>query len=50
MNPMILGLLRHVLTLAGGALAFSPGDTETLVGAFLAIAGVAWSIYDKRKR
>ena len=50
MNPMIFGLLRHVLTAAGGALAFSPGDTETVVGAILAIVGVVWSIYDKRGR
>jgi hypothetical protein len=54
MNPMIFGLLRHVLTMAGGALVAagyaSPTDVETVVGALLAIGGVAWSAYDKRGR
>lgn len=54
MNPMIFGLLRHVLTLAGGMLVargyVAEGDVETLVGATLAIGGVAWSAYDKRGR
>ena len=54
MNPMILGLLRHALTLAGGALVAagyaSPGDVGTVIGAVLALGGVAWSAYDKRGR
>lgn len=54
MNPMLFGLLRHVLTLAGGFFVaqgyVSEGDVETLVGATLAIGGVAWSAYDKRGR
>lgn len=52
MNPVILGLVRHILTAVGGALAakglIGAGDVELVVGALTTIAGVAWSIYDKR--
>lgn len=54
MNPMIFGLLRHVLTMGGGALVtagyVSAGDVETITGAVMALIGVAWSAYDKRGR
>ncbi len=54
MNPMIYGLLRHVLTMAGGYLVakgyVAEGDVETIVGAVLALGGVAWSALDKRGR
>jgi hypothetical protein len=54
MNPMLFGLLRHVLTMAGGYLVakgyVSEGDVETIVGATIALAGVAWSAFDKRGR
>lgn len=54
MNPMLYGLLRHVLTMAGGYLVakgyVAEGDVETVVGATLALGGVAWSAFDKRGR
>lgn len=54
MTPMIFGLLRHVLTMGGGFLVakgyVAEGDIETLVGAALALGGVAWSAYDKKAR
>jgi hypothetical protein len=54
MNPMLFGLLRHVLTMAGGYLVakgyVSEGDVETIAGATIALAGVAWSAFDKRGR
>ena len=48
----ILGIVRHVLTAAGG-IAVTKGyiDESALVagvGAFIALAGVIWSIIDKR--
>lgn len=54
MTPMVFGLLRHVLTMAGGYLVakgyVAEGDVETVVGATLALGGVAWSALDKRRR
>jgi hypothetical protein len=54
MNPMLFGLLRHVLTMAGGFLVaqgyVAEGDVETIVGAVLALGGVAWSALEKRGR
>jgi hypothetical protein len=55
MNPaLIFGIARHVLTIAAGALAsrgvIGENETETLVGAVLALAGIGWSIYDKRRK
>lgn len=54
MNPMLMGLARHVLTLAGGALVtagyLDEGSMQTAVGALVALAGVAWSAFDKRGR
>lgn len=53
MNPIYTGLLRHLLTTAGGWLVaqgkMDPGDVETLTGAALAIVGVAWSVWHKRQ-
>lgn len=48
----ILGIVRHVLTAAGG-IAVTKGylDESALVagvGALVALAGVIWSIIDKR--
>lgn len=55
MNSAILqSLLRHILTAIGGALAVKygvDGDTmNAIVGGASALAGVAWSVYDKRQR
>lgn len=50
----ILGIVRHVLTFGGGAVAAKgygdSADMEQIVGAVLTIIGVVWSIVDKRGR
>jgi len=53
MNDKIKGLLRHVLTFAGGYLV-TQGiiDEQTLtevVGAVITLAGFAWSWIDKKE-
>ncbi len=54
MTPMILGLARHLLTAAGGALVakgyVDAGTAETAVGALVALIGVGWSVWEKRGR
>lgn len=55
MNSAVLqSIVRHILTALGGALAVKYGvDGDTLnaiVGGASALAGVAWSVYDKRQR
>lgn len=54
MNATILtAVVRHVLTAAGGGFAVSWGiDGETwegIVGALATLAGLGWSIWDKRR-
>jgi len=53
-NDMWLGLLRHLMTLFGGmfvAKGYVDAYTlNTVVGATTTLAGVAWSVMDKRKR
>jgi hypothetical protein len=53
-REMILGIVRHVLTLAGGAyVAKGQIDASTLdvaIGAVVSLSGVAWSLADKVKR
>ena len=50
----ILGLARHVLTTLGGIFvtkgAIGESDLEIAVGAVVALAGVVWSVIDKRGR
>lgn len=52
MKPAVLGIVRHLLTLAAGALvsggSLDPAQAETVIGALLAIIGVGLSVYDKR--
>ncbi len=55
MKDIFTGLIRHALTVAGGALAakgFAVGDSdiEVLSGALLAIVGVLWSVWSKRAK
>jgi hypothetical protein len=54
MKESILGVLRHVLTTAGGYLASSgliaANDIEVAVGAVIALAGVIWSVLEKKAR
>jgi hypothetical protein len=58
MNPqnrsMILGVIRHVLTTAGGALAtqgtVSEDEVNTGIGAIITLIGIGWSVYEKRRK
>jgi hypothetical protein len=55
MNPTIVtAVIRHVLTAVGGGLAVSWGidgaTWEGIVGAVATLAGLGWSVADKRKR
>ena len=53
MQAIILSLIRHGLTAAGGALIAKgyadQAGVDQLVGAVVALAGGAWSIYEKVK-
>lgn len=53
-KAVILGVLRHILTLAGGFLVargvLDESQVETLVGGAWAILGVLWSVVEKRGR
>ena len=53
-KEQILGLVRHVLTIAGGAMAAHGLGSETLIqetiGVALAVVGVAWSWVEKAQR
>jgi hypothetical protein len=53
-NDMWLGIFRHILTVVGGFfVAKGYVDTDTLnsvVGATATLAGVAWSVLDKKDR
>lgn len=48
-----LGLIRHILTTAGGVLAskgvIESGQVETVVGAVVVLIGVVWSVWAKRQ-
>jgi len=54
LNPTVAGLLRHILTTAGGVLVakgtLDEAMLQALVGALVTIAGVAWSIVEKKRR
>jgi len=51
-KEQILGLIRHILTIAGGALVtrgITDDATSTeLVGAVVTIIGIIWSIASKK--
>jgi hypothetical protein len=54
MNPVLMqALIRHLLTALGGGFFASYGISgegiEALAGAVATLAGVAWSVYDKRQ-
>lgn len=50
---MLNGIVRHVLTAAGGALVargyIAETELELVVGAVVTLAGVIWSAIAKRK-
>ena len=54
LKPAILALLRHILTIAGTALAAKgyaqASDIEPIIGALLTIGSIVWSVADKRGR
>lgn len=49
----VLGILRHILTTAGGFLGgegvLTGDDVNAAVGAIMTIIGIAWSAFDKYK-
>ena len=51
-TAMILGLVRHGLTLAGGYLVakghLDAGSVDTVVGAVITLIGAGWSIQSKK--
>ena len=53
MKATILGIIRHVLTIAGGALGSTGiatnGDIELIIGGLLAVVGIVWSVVEKKK-
>lgn len=54
MNPVLVqALVRHLLTALGGGFLASYGlsgeGIEAVAGAVATLAGVAWSVYDKRQ-
>ncbi len=53
-KAMLVGILRHLLTIAGGSLAahglINSSGIETFVSLGLMIAGVGWSVWDKYGR
>jgi hypothetical protein len=53
MNPVFLGLVRHLLTLGAGFLAsrgvINASETEVVVGTGIGLFGVIWSIIDKKR-
>ena len=59
MNPTTAAaataIVRHLLTIAGGALAargvaVDDGTIELVSGSLVALAGVAWSLVEKKRR
>ena len=51
-KPVVLGFIRHLLTIAAGSLAtrgvIDGTEVEILVGALIGIGGVIWSAFDKK--
>lgn len=53
MNPVIVqALVRHLLTAVAGGFAVKYGvdgsTMDAIVGGFTALAGVGWSVWDKK--
>ena len=53
-DTVLNGLLRHILTAAGGALvargSLAESELDLAVGAIITLAGVIWSAIAKRKK
>lgn len=54
MNVMVQAVLRHLLTAGGTVLVtkgvLDAGSAEAVVGALVTLAGVVWSLVEKRGR
>lgn len=54
LKDSILGVVRHILTTAGGYLSangiIGADEVNTGVGAIITLVGIAWSIWDKKAR
>ena len=52
-DTVLHGIVRHILTAAGGALVtkgmIGEGELELVVGAIITLAGVVWSAIAKKK-
>lgn len=52
-DTVLNGIVRHILTAAGGALVakgmIGEGELELVVGAIITLAGVVWSAIAKKK-
>lgn len=52
-KEQILGLVRHVLTIAAGYFIaegkLDPGAADSIIGGLLAIVGVLWSVKSPEK-
>ena len=52
-DTVLNGIVRHILTAAGGALVtkgmIGEGELELVVGAVITLAGVVWSAIAKKK-
>ena len=46
----IMGIVRHLLTFAGGALSLSGEESQQFVGAASTLIGLTWSIVEKRRK
>lgn len=47
-TAILAGLIRHALTMIGGAwAATSSDDINLLAGSVVGLVGIAWSIYNK---
>jgi hypothetical protein len=53
-KEQIFGVVRHILTFAGGFLVvkgyFDEAILNELIGGTIALAGTVWSIIDKNKK
>ena len=53
-STIVQAIVRHLLTTVGGGFLVSFGlagaTLDAVVGAVSTLAGVAWSIYDKRRQ
>ena len=53
-EAVVAGVVRHVLTVMGGALMMSwgidGGTWEAVAGAIATLTGFGWSLWDKRVR